>query len=65
MCIRMGRGSWDDSGVAGSPVVSGGLAGEGLIFFCFFRCVVLGLFYGLFCCLAGFCGLFWFCFATV
>ncbi len=35
MCILMGRGSWGDSGVVGSPVVSGELAGEGWIFFVF------------------------------
>ena len=48
MCIRMGRGSWRDSGVTGSPVVSGGWRGKGWIFFLFFRYVVLGLFCGFF-----------------
>ncbi len=62
MCIRMGGGSWRDSGVAGSPIVSGGWRGKDWIFF---RDVVFGLFYGLFCCLAGFSGLFWCRFGTV
>ena len=38
MCIRMGRGLWRDSGVAGSPVVSGGWRGKGWFFLFFWRC---------------------------
>ena len=48
MCILMGRGSWGDSGVAGSPVVSGGLAWEGLDFFVFLDVSFWGCFMGCF-----------------
>ena len=65
MCIRMRGGSWLDSGVAGSPVVSGGLVWEGLDFFIFLDMSFWVCFLGVFCCLAGFSGLFWCCFGTV
>ena len=65
MCIRMRGGSWLDSGVAGSPVVSGGLVWEGVDFFYFFRYVVLGLFFGVVLLFCGFFRfvlvLFWYC----